>query len=76
LAPRRTPILSRQSQRKILLKKGGKRLQEGGLGQNPQRKTRNKTIKKAEDGKKKHLSTGIYTNLLDILLINNSFKAL
>jgi len=36
LAPRRTSILCRQSQIKILLKKGEK-VHEGGLGQNPQK---------------------------------------
>ena len=43
LAPRRTPILCRQTQRKVLLKKRGKK--EGGLGQNPQTQTRNKAEK-------------------------------
>jgi len=43
LAPCRTPILCRQTQRKVLLKKRGKK--EGGLGQNPQTQTRNKAEK-------------------------------
>jgi len=45
LAPRRVPILCRQSQRKKFIKKRGKRVQEGGLGQNPQKKNKEQTEK-------------------------------
>jgi len=61
LAPRRTPILCRQSQIKILLKKG-KKVHEGGLGQNSQKtkqkQKRNIKLKENSRHKKKHMSTG------------------
>jgi len=58
LAPRRTPILCRQTQRKVLLKKGKKK--EGELGQNPQNKQ--ETKRKKTEEKKKHETT-IYGTL-------------
>lgn len=45
LAPRRTPILCSQFQRNFLLNKGKKRVQEGGLCQNPQKKNKEQTEK-------------------------------
>jgi len=43
LAPRRTPILCRQTQRKVLLKKGKKK--RGGTRPKPSKQTRNKAEK-------------------------------